>query len=49
MKNDLGTPHERRHLRDPAIGFDLKNPVAGRITNVNQRGEVRAPEQPIEQ
>ena len=33
-----GTPDERRHLRDPAIGFNLKNPVAGRVIDVSQWG-----------
>ena len=33
-----GTPDERHHQRDPAIGFNLKNPVAGRIIDVSQRG-----------
>jgi hypothetical protein len=33
-----GAPDERHHQRDPAIGFTLRNPVAGQVTDISADG-----------
>ena len=33
-----GEPDERLHRRDPAIGFTLRNPVAGRVVDISAGG-----------
>ena len=33
-----GAPDERRHQRDPAIGFTLRNPVAGQVIDISSGG-----------
>ena len=33
-----GAPDERHHQRDPAIGFTLRNPVAGQVIDISAGG-----------
>ena len=33
-----GAPDERHHQRDPAIGFTLRNPVAGQVVDISAGG-----------
>ena len=33
-----GEPDERHHLRGPAIGFTLRNPVAGQVLDISVGG-----------
>jgi len=37
-KRIVGQPEERRLSREPAIGFSLKSPIAGRIVDISAFG-----------